>query len=158
MSKTPAVNPNVHDIADQAKYEYALGTLLLAQTQYRLAELAGLGLLDPDESMRLQEDLVEIWGHLYCGTVWAVRDEEDDGDGEEDYHAPTGVAADNTYSDGRTVMIQARIEPLETSEYNWEYNGFLFDDGAIIYHQRGTTCSISPVNPEVDRGWAGATF
>lgn len=158
MSTTPAVNPNVHDIADRAKHSYALGTQLLAQTQYRLGELAGLGLLDPDESMSLQENLIEIWGHLYCGTVWAVRDEEDDGDEEEDYHAPTGVAADNTYSDGRPVMIQTRIEQYESSDFSRERNRFLLDEGAIIYHRRGTICYISPLNPEDDRGWAGATF
>jgi hypothetical protein len=78
-----------------------------------------------------------------------VRDEEDPSDEEE---------ADNTYSDGRTVMIQTRIEPYESSEFDWEHNRFLFDDGAIIFHQRGTTCVISPVNPEDDRGGAGATF
>jgi hypothetical protein len=158
MAKPPAVNPDVSDIADRAKHAYAAGTQLLAAMQYRLAELAGLGLLAPDESMSLQENLVEIWGHLYCGTVWAVRDEEDDGDEEEDYHAPTGVAADNTYHDGRTVMVQTRIEPVETSESTWEHNGFLFDDGAIIYHRLGTICWISPIDPEDDRGGAGATF
>ena len=158
MSRTPAVNPNVHDIADRAKHAYALGTQLVAQTHYRLAELAGLGLLDPDESMSLQLNLTEIWGHLHFGTVGAVRDEGDDGDEEEDYHAPTGIAADNTYSDGRTVMIQNRIETLETSEHSWEHNRFLLDDGAIIYHQRGTICCISPPNPEDDRGWAGSHF
>jgi len=158
MSRTPAVNPNVHDIADRAKHAYATGTQLIAQMQYRLGELAGLGLLDPDESMSLQENLIEIWGHLYCGTVWAVRDEQDDGDEEEEYHAPTGVAADNTYRDGRPVMIQTRIEPLGTSECKWEHNRFLVDDGAIIFHQRGTICYISPPNPEDGRGWTGATF
>jgi hypothetical protein len=158
MPQPPPINPDVDDIADRAKHGYARATLILATMQYRLAELASLGLLDPDESISLQDNLIEIWGHLCCGTVWAVRDEEDDGDEEEDYHAPTGVAADNTYSDGRPVMVQTRIEHLETSEWNWEHNGFLLDDGAIIYHRRGTTCSISPPNPEDDRGWAGATF
>jgi hypothetical protein len=142
MVERPAVNPDVDDIADRAKYGYARATAILATMQYRLAELAGLGLLDRDESMSLQDNLIEIWGHLYCGTVCAVQDEEDPGDEEEDYHAPTGVAADNTYHDGRTVMVQTRIEPVETSECSWEHNGFLFDDGAIIYHRLGTTCSI----------------
>jgi hypothetical protein len=158
MPQPPPINPDVDDIADRAKHGYARATATLAKVQYRLAELAGLGRLDPDESISLQDNLIEIWGHVYCGTVWAVRDEEDDGDEEEDYHAPTGVAADNTYHDGRTVMVQTRIEPLETSECSWEHNGFLVDDGAIIYHQRGTICSISPVDPEDDRGRAGATY
>jgi len=49
MAERPAVNPNVHDIADRAKHGYAIGTRLLAAVQYRLAQLAGTGRLDPDE-------------------------------------------------------------------------------------------------------------
>jgi hypothetical protein len=149
MPTPPAVNPNVHDIADRAKYEHARATQSLATMQYRLAELAGLGLLDPDESLHLQERLIEIYWHLHFGTVGAVRDEEDDGDEE---------GADNTYSDGRPVMIQARIEPYKSSDFSWEHNRFLSDDGAIIFHQLGTACSISPADPQDDRGWASATF
>lgn len=143
------INPDVNDIADRAKYSHAMARQILAAMQYRLAELAGTGRLDPDECPSLQKELIEIYWHLYFGTVCAVRDEEDPSDEEE---------ADNTYSDGRTVMIQTRIEPYESSEFDWEHNRFLFDDGAIIFHQRGTTCVISPVNPEDDRGGAGATF
>jgi hypothetical protein len=36
--QAPAVNPNVHDTADQAKYAYATGTQALAALQYRLAK------------------------------------------------------------------------------------------------------------------------
>jgi hypothetical protein len=75
MSRTPPVNPNVHNIADRAKHGYAIGTQLLAATQYRLAELAGTGHLDPDESMKLQHNLFHIWEALYASTVCAVRDE-----------------------------------------------------------------------------------
>jgi hypothetical protein len=82
MSRTPAVNPDVNDIAGRAKYEHARGRQRLATMHYRLAELAGLGLLDPDESLHLQDELIEIYWHLHCGTVGAVRDEEDDGDEE----------------------------------------------------------------------------
>jgi hypothetical protein len=55
-------------------------------------------------------------------------------------------------------MVQARIEPYESSDFGWEHNRFLTDDGAIIFHQLGTTCSISPADPQDDRGWASATF
>src|SRR6476660_2383732 len=61
MAERPAVNPNVDDIADRAKHWYAKATQVLAATQYRLAELAGTGRLDPDESMSLQENLFYIW-------------------------------------------------------------------------------------------------
>jgi hypothetical protein len=150
MSRTPAVNPNVHDIADRAKRGYATGTQVLAALQYRLGELAGTGQIDPDESMRLQDDLVSVWESLYFGTVYAVRDEDTDD--------ATWDEADNTYSDGRRVMTQIRIEPWETSEQTWEYNKFTSGDGAVNEHPRGTICYISPPNPEDDRGWAGATF
>jgi hypothetical protein len=33
MAERPAVNPNVDDIADRAKHEYAIGTRLLAAVQ-----------------------------------------------------------------------------------------------------------------------------
>lgn len=103
MSRTPAVNPDVHDIADQAKHAYATGTQVLADLQYRLAELAGTGRIDPDESMSLQFGLASVWESLYWGTLCAVRDEDtDEATWDED---------GNTYSDGRTVMTQIRIEP-----------------------------------------------
>jgi hypothetical protein len=93
VPQLPPINPDVNDIADRAKYGYALGTRLLAAAQYRLATLAGTGRLEPDESMRLQHVLAEIWWALYSGTTYAVRD----GDTDDD----TWDEADNTYSDGR---------------------------------------------------------
>ena len=143
MAERPAVNPNVDDIADRAKYGYATGTKLLAEMQYRLAELAGTGRLDPDESMSLQDELVRLWEALYFGTLCAVRDE----------NTPdcTWDEADNTYSDGREVMIQIRVEPYESSECSWEHNGFTVGDGAVNEHPRGTICYITPINPENDR-------
>jgi hypothetical protein len=143
MSRTPAVNPNVHDIADRAKYAYAAGTKVLADIQYRLGELAGTGRLDPGESKRLQRQVVDVWEELYCGTVWAVRDEDTDDS--------TWDEADNTYSDGRTVMTQVRIEPYETSELNWEYNRFMCGDGAVNEHPRGTICCIAHHDPRRDQ-------
>jgi hypothetical protein len=78
MSRTPPVNPNMHDIADRAKYAYAIGTQKLAALQYRLGELAGIGGIDPDESMSLQFGLASVWESLYWGTLCAVRDEDTD--------------------------------------------------------------------------------
>jgi len=140
MSGTPAVNPNMHDIADRAKHGYAEGTKLVAETQYRLAELAGTGQLDPDESMDLQMNLFAIWEALYGGTLCAVRDWDTDD--------CTWDEADNTYSDGREVMFQIRIEPLEFSDFSWEHNRFLLGDGAVNEHPRGTICYISPIKPD----------
>ena len=145
MANRPAVNPNVDNIADRAKHGYALGARLLAAVQYRLATLAGTGRLDPDESMRLQHVLADIWLALYSGTTSAVRDEDTDDD--------TWDEADNTYSDGRTVMIQTRIEPWQ----EWDHNRFLLNDGAINEHRRGTICHISPCKPKDDRPVANAS-
>jgi hypothetical protein len=117
MPQPPPINPDVNDIADRAKYSHAMARQILAAMQYRLAELAGTGRLDPDECPSLQKELIEIYWHLYFGTVCAVRDEEDPSDEEE---------ADNTYSDGRTVMIQTRIEPYESSEFDWEQRYFQY--------------------------------
>jgi hypothetical protein len=143
VAEEPVVNPIVDDIADQAKYRYATGTKLLAAMQYRLAELAGTDRLDPDESMSLQEVLADIWSALYSGTTYAVRDEDTDESAWDE--------ADNTYSDGRQVVVQIRIEPWETPECHWEHNRFLLDEGSVKEHLRGTICFISPINPQDDQ-------
>jgi hypothetical protein len=135
-------NPDVNDIAGRVKHGYATGTRLLAAMQYRLAELAGTGHLDPDESMSLQNDLVAIWETLYFGTLCAVRDRNSD--------EFTWDEADNTYSDGRPVMIQIRIEPCEISDHNWEHHQFILGDGAIAQHPREIICHICSPNPDHD--------
>ena len=142
MTEGPAVNPNVDDVADRAKHWYANGTQVLAATQYRLAELAGSGRLDPDESMNLQTNLFDIWEALYSGTLRAVRDE----------YTPdcTWDKDGNTYSDGREVMIQIRVEPFESSVCSWEHNRFLLGDGAVAEHLLGTISYIAPINPQDD--------
>ena len=140
MAEGPAVNPNVDDIADRAKHWYANATQVLAATQYRLAELAGTGRLDPDESMSLQTNLFHIWQALYAGTLGAVRDWATDD--------CTWDEVDNTYSHGRQVRIQIRIEPLEFSDFSWEHNRFLLGDGAVNEHPLGTICYISPIKPD----------
>jgi len=118
----PPVNRNVHNIADWAKYGYATCTHDLAAMQYRLAELASTGLLDPDESMALQFKLVSIWESLYAGTLCAVRDDDTDD--------RTWDEADNTYSDGRRVITKVRIEPREESDDCWAHNPSMIGDGA----------------------------
>ena len=143
MAEKPAVNPIVDDIADQAKYRYATGTKLLAAMQYRLAELAGTGRLDPDESMSLQHELVSVWEALYFGTACAVRDWDTDDD--------TWDEADNTYSDGRQVMMQIRIEPQGASDLRCKHDRVMLGDGAVNEHPLGTICYVAPINPEDDQ-------
>ncbi len=138
----PPVNPDVNDIADRAKHAYATGTQALAALQYRLGELAGTGRLNPDECKDLQCRVVRIWEELYSGTTWAVRDENTDDS--------TWDAADTTYSDGRQVMIQIRIEPHEQSDFCWEHNRFLLGDGAVNEYPLGTVSYILPIDPQED--------
>ncbi len=58
--------------------------------------------------------------------------------------------ADNTYSDGRPVMIQIRIEPAELSDFSWEHNQFMLGDGAVNEHPRGTISYVLPIDPHDD--------
>jgi hypothetical protein len=139
MSAPPPVNPNVDNIADRAKHGYAAAMRLLAALQYRLAELAGTGRLDADESMRLQTSLAQVGEELYLGTLCAERDENTDD--------RTWDEADNTYSDGRPVKVQIWIEPEAESDFNWEHNRFLLDSGAVNDYPLGTICYIAPVEP-----------
>jgi hypothetical protein len=90
--------------------------------------------------MRLQDDLVDIWQDLYAGTLCAVRD--------RDTEDSTWDEADNTYSDGRQVMILIRIEPWETSECDGTHNRYTLGDGAVNEHPLGTICYISSVKPD----------
>jgi hypothetical protein len=139
----PPVNPNAHDIADRAKYAYFAATKVLADVQYRLAELAGTGQMDPKESKSLQQQMVSIWEDLYFGTLCAVRDLDSDD--------RTWDEADNTYSDGREVMVQVRIEP-EVSLSNWEHIKLAVGDGAVNVYRRGTVSYISPIWGEDQHG------
>lgn len=136
----PPVNPYVREIADGAKYAYARGTQVIAEMQYRLAELAGIGQLDADESMSLQTSLVRIWEELYDGTLCNVRDES-----TPDW---TWDETDNTYSDGRKVITQVRIEPWEDSTGSWEFNRFMLGDGAPNEFPLGTVSHIAPSRPD----------
>jgi hypothetical protein len=134
------VNPDVNHIADQAKHCYEQVTQRLAITQFRLAELAGTGRLDPVESMQLQRNLFHIWQTLYFGTVCAVRHWNTD-DWSED-------GADNTYSDGREVKTRARFAPAETAEACWEHSPFLLGLGAVNDYPRGAIFRIAPLRPD----------
>ena len=68
----------------------------------------------------------------------------------EDTDDSTWDEADNTYSDGRTVMIRIQIEPDETAEHHWEHNQYLLGDGAVFDHPRETICCIAPRRPAHD--------
>lgn len=131
----PSVNPDVNYIADEAKHTFAVCTRKLADMQFRLAELAGTDQLDAEESMNLQDNLFEIWEELYRGTLFAVRDWTIDD--------CTADEAGNTYSDGRRVVTQVRVEPWEESDACWLHNPFLLGDGAPDEFPLGTISFIA---------------
>jgi hypothetical protein len=131
--------PDINEIADSMKYAFATATMKLAGVQYRLAELAGMGNLERDESDSLQQEIVGIWEDVYAGTLCAVRDEDADESVQDQ--------ADNTYSDGREVRIKIQIEPFEECDFVWEHNPFLLGDGAVAEHPLGTICCILPARP-----------
>ena len=140
LPRRPAVNRDVHDIADRAKHGYATATRTLADMQCRLAELAGIGRLGVDESKDLQQGLQEVWWSLYAGTLCAVRD--------SNTHDTTWDEADNTYSDGRTVIHKIGAEISDTPEKCWEHSRFMLGDGAPQEFPRGTISYIEPVRSE----------
>lgn len=109
----------------------------LAELQYRLAELAGEGELNPNESSAMQASLVEVWQAMYSATLGAARDPQS-GD-------HTWDDGDNCYSDGRRICTQIRIEPREQSDDNWKHNQFLLGEGAVNEYPRGTISSIAPI-------------
>ncbi|GJO02321.1 hypothetical protein NJB18091_37090 [Mycobacterium marinum] len=127
----PAINPDGDDVADWAKWCYAHGTARLAALHYRLAELAGTGQLDADESLDLQSILNDVSEYLYWGTTSAVRDWSTDTPDWDDGH----------YSNGGQVMNQKRIE--ENAANHWEHNSFLFQEVAVLSYPMGTVSTIA---------------
>lgn len=133
-----------HRIADHAKYVYAVGTRDIAALQYLLAELAHTGRLDFSEHERLQwGHCLAMWQLLYSNTTSAVRDYRV-WDGWDGWY-------DNTYSDGRQVMVQARLKNWEDLERQRPYKAGVCGDGPIQEHPWASICRIHPVvKPHAD--------
>lgn len=128
----------VHRVADYAKYVYAVGTRDIAALQYRLAELGHTGRLKFESHEHLQgKHCLAMWETLYFGTLSALHDQHT-WDGAWDWY-------DNTYSDGRQIMVQARVKNWEELEQTWPYGHVMCGDGAVAEHPRGSLCQISPV-------------
>lgn len=127
-----------HRLADHAKHVYAIGARDIAALQYRLAELAHTGRVDFAVHKRLQwEHCLPIWQTLYSNTTSAVRDYRV-WDGWNDWY-------DNTYSDGRQVMVQARLKNWEDLERDRPYKAGVCGDGPIQEHPWASICRIHPV-------------
>lgn len=134
MTEKPPVNPDVHEIADRAKFGYARATQELASVQHHLTELAGTGQLDHEESMRLQHSLVLIWEALYDGTLCAVRDYSTS--------RHSWAEHDNTYSDGGLVVRRYRVK---VDKDTFQYTRFLLRDGAATEFPLDLYSMVNPV-------------
>jgi hypothetical protein len=139
-TKPPPANVNFDAIADRAKHAFYTGSKLLADVQYRLAELAGTGLLAADVSERLQDKIFRAWEELYSGTLGAVLGCDTDD--------PTWCDPENTYSDGRTVRTRIRLEGRQDLESGWPHNKYLRGDGPVAEYPRGTESYIASVDGE----------
>lgn len=103
MPNPPPVNPNINEIADRAKYEFAIGAQVIAKLQLQNAELYGVMYrLDPDEYEELQRLCVNAWAALYRGAAHKIRHNDVDGD-------MWGGEVDDTYSDGRPVRTPEEV-------------------------------------------------
>jgi hypothetical protein len=134
------INPDVLGVVDEIKYMYYAAGEQLAEMQYKLAELTGLALLDPDANGDLQNTLVKLWEIIYHGTLSNVRH---DADADDVYFEEF----DNTYSDGREILTKIRIESEMDSEGALDFNRFVHGDGATEDFPRGVIYQINPVNP-----------
>jgi hypothetical protein len=138
------INPDICGMVDQVKHAFWCTAEGLAEMHYRLAELTGLGLLDPDANNHLQDGLVALCEHLYRGTLCAVRDPDN---GDDVYYDEF----DNTFGDGHEIRTLIRIEPWEDSAGSWEFNAFVHGDGATNDYPRGTVYHVNPVRPTRDK-------
>ena len=138
----PMVNEDTDYVADRAKYHFATATEVLAGAQYRLAELADAGEMDPEESQSLQRMIIRAAEQLYCGTISAVRHPDHNEDDTQDW-------ADNHYSDGREVWVKVRVEPWEIAAcVQPGQTTYLLGDGAINDCPRGVVSVINHWNPD----------
>jgi hypothetical protein len=134
------INPNILGMVDTIKYTYYAAVEQLAEMHYKLAELTGLALLDPDANNGLQNTLATLWEILYHGTVSNVRDDDN---ADDIYFAEF----DNTYSDGREILTKIQVESEMESEGAVEFNRFILGDGATDEFPRGVIYHINPVTP-----------
>lgn len=152
--KPTGVNPNeitsqVNLIADYAKHVYAVGSRDVSALQYRLRKLAYAGKIDIEAHNDLQHDVCYGLGEgVYAATTQKLHDHKN-WDGSWDWD-------DNTYSDGRQIMIKARITDWEALCGSRPRNDAItmYGDGVINEHPEGMVCQIAPVeDPHSDWGY-----
>jgi hypothetical protein len=135
------IPPEVHRIADYGKYVYAIGSRDISWMQHRLKKLAYSGLIDIEAQNELHHDLCYSLGEpIYSATTSLLHDHAT-WDGGWDWD-------ENTYSDGRQVMIRVRITDWQTlfGEVTCNFAITGYGDGVINEHPEGMVCLInSPV-------------
>ena len=141
-SSDDTIPPEVHRIADHAKYAYAIGSRDIAWMQYRLEQLAYAGRIDIEAHNTLQQDVCYAMGEpTYLATTSKLHDNAI-WDGGWDWD-------DNTYSDGRQVMIRVRITNWRKLFDEVECNPAIerYAEGVINDHPEGVVCLITPPDP-----------
>ena len=110
--------------------------------QYRLEQLAYAGRIDIEAHNELQDHLcygigepiyLMMTSNLHDDALW---------DGGWDWD-------ENTYSDGRQVMIRAQVTDWRElfDEVPWNPAIKVYGDGVIIEHPAGVVCLIAPPDP-----------
>lgn len=134
------INPDICGMVDTVKRLYWQAMASISDMQYKLAELTGLALLDPDANSKLQEQLCQLAEDVDRASISNVvdRDELEAHDFlyEEEFS--------NTYSDGREIVIKIGIEnEMETPEA--KDNRFILESFAVLAFPRGVIYHINPV-------------
>ena len=136
------VTPEVHRIADHAKYVYAVGGRDAVALQQKLVLLADTGKIDIEAHNKLQHHACyQIGEEVYSSTTSSLHD-QNIWDGGWDWD-------DNTYSDGRQVMTQVRIKGWLELEREWKLtlrnkDIVIYGDGPINDFPLGSVCDINP--------------
>jgi hypothetical protein len=138
----------IHRAADHAKYVYAVGARDIAVLQYRVGWLAHTGRMDTPASLNLQRDHCEaMWENLFAGTTCAVRDLRTPDRWWDLY--------DNTYSDGRQVMVQVRPKNWEELERQLPHRSTIRGTAPTREHPWGSVCHLNIVpNPSWENWYA----
>ncbi|WP_131810000.1 hypothetical protein [Mycolicibacterium fortuitum] len=136
------INPDICGMVDAVKHLCWSAMASISDMQYKLAELTGLALLDPDANSALQEQLCQLAEDVDRATISNVvdRDELEAHDFlyEEEFS--------NTYSDGREITVKIGIEnEMDTPEA--KDNRFILESFAVLAFPRGVVYHINPVAP-----------
>jgi hypothetical protein len=136
------INPDIRGMVDRIKHLYWTAMADISSIQYRLGDLAGLALLDPDANHTLQNDLSELADAIWSATVSNVVDRAEVK--AEDYLYEQEF--ENTYFDGREIAIRIHVEN-ELDAAKAAHTGAILESFAVLEFPRGVIYHINPVDP-----------